>query len=124
MTTYDLPPATGKFEVGASFATQGRDPDDDAELGIFLASSPYVHPRDETLEYEYLFSVSDQGRDVLQFSVWIPRHGQSPASLDPLLLPANATSIEYERAVGQYVDRACTRLQQMSEAIVKQLTHG
>jgi hypothetical protein len=115
MTTYDLPPEAGAFEVGANFDTHGRDPDDDPKLTIFLACARYVHPRpDETTEWR--FSAQDHGRDVVWF--WAGGGRRDALSLEPVLLPDDRESEAYASVVRGYVESACELIRRERQRLV------
>jgi hypothetical protein len=119
VSPYHLDPSGKIFEVGASFATQGRDPDEEADLRIFLERAPYETPPTPESKARHHFPPFEAGRDFLWFC--IDARGQDIGTLNPILLPADRASKEYEEAVQTYVAEAKQALAENRERIIEYL---
>lgn len=117
--TYDLPPEVGFFEVGAYFATGGKDPEEEADIVVTLQCWTWRNPPDPSALDRRNLPPFEPGRDVFWFLV--DCKGHDVASLDPILLPPDRDSADYERAVTGYSNRAEETLRANAELVLRLL---
>jgi len=116
ISRYTLPPETKTFAVGADFATGGRDPDDESELSVFLERATHRVPPDPGYAARYRLPPYEPGSDLIWF--FLEHKGEDVGSLDPIVLPPDRDSKEYEDGVREYLQAAELRLIERVDPIV------
>ena len=107
------------FHVGISFTHPAHTEREDVVLQFACAPNESVRPGPVATP----FFPEGPGRDIVRFDIERGT-GEELAALDPLLLPADPRSTEYERAVQRYVKRTIVFLRDHKELVFDVLRHA
>jgi len=100
------------FHVGVSFTRPGHQEHEDVVLQFACSPNESMRPGPGATP----FFPEVTGRDVVRFDIERGT-GEELAALDPLLLPADPRSTEYERAVRKYVKRTIVFLHDRKDLV-------
>jgi hypothetical protein len=105
-------PGYAHFHVGVSFTRTAHTEQEDVVLQFACAPNESMRPGPGATPF-YPKAI---GRDIVRFDIERGT-GEELAALDPLLLPADPKSTEYERAVMEYVERTIVFLEENKELV-------